>query len=355
MLSRAVASLGAVAVLPLLANASDQFSITPASQDVCVGTDLKMDLCTRPGDFTVLLVSKVPGQTIIPGIGTFDIPLSPFPTILELGMAPPDGCFHIKKMVPCNCDALDYYLQGVSLNPLDMTFEISNPAHITVKTLCQDWDGDGINDVCDPDCDGDGVIDGLELDSDGDGIPNDCDEICEKPKKACDDGCWKLFNKPLSSGGPVGDYGFRMDGLFGDHSDNMYTFSFEWPGTDVQMCHDDSADTLTLKGIVYGGLGLAPAWDPAVEGYALLDFTWTGAKCKDGKLRVKKDGGTGVGSFTWLNTGEVIPLGPKADADDIYAYIDTDLLFHAWVSFPGMPAECCQDFKASAVGITSCP
>jgi hypothetical protein len=227
-------------------------------------------------------VSKVPGQTIIPGIGTFDIPLSPFPTILELGMAPVGGCFNIKRLVPCNCDALDYYLQAVSLNPLDMTFEISNPALITVKTLRQGWDGDGINDFCDPDCD-------------GDGIPNDCDEICEKPQKACDDGCWKLFNKPLSSGGPVGDYGFRLDGLFGDHSDNMHT----------------------------------------------------GATCKDGKLRVKKDGGTGAGSFTWMNTGEVIPLGPKADGDGIYAYIDTDLLFHAWVSFPGI--------KATAVGITSCP
>ena len=353
---RSFAPFVAALLLPLTASAGDQFTISPADSEVCVGDDLELDLCSRPGDYGLLLVSKSPGTTVIPGIGTFAIPLDPFPTILELGVVPGNGCFDVKQLVPCDCTPLTYYIQGVSVNPTDMSFLISNPGTVDIKSICQDWDGNGVNDTCDPDCDGDGVIDGLELDSDGDGIPNDCDtEVCVAPEKACDGGCWDLLDKPAGSGGPDGTYGFRLDGLFGDHSDNLYTFSFEHPGTDVQMCHDKASGTITVQGLVYGGLGTAPNWDPNVQGFAELSFTWTGAKCKDKKTVVHKNDGGGSGTFTWLPTGEVVPLGPKADGDGYYAFLDKDLLFHAWVSFPGMPSECCQDFKAQAVGITTCP
>jgi hypothetical protein len=353
--ARSSAAALAVTLLPLLASASDQYTISPPHAEVCVGDDLELQLCTRPGDFALLLVSLVPGQTTIPGVGTFEVPLDPFPIILDLGVFPGGGCVDVKQLVPCSRPELTYHLQGVSVSPLDLSFRISNPATIHINKICADWDGNFVNDSCDPDCDGDGVIDGLELDSDGDGTPNDCDEVCEAPQSPCDDGCWKLLDKPAGSGGPEGDYGLRLDGLFGDHSDNEYTFSFEWPGTDVQICHDKDADTLTLQGVVYGGLGIAPAWDPALQGYALIDFTWTGAHCKDDKLKVKESGGGGSGSFTWLPTGEVLPLTPKADANGVFALLDGEKLLHAWLMFPGMPMECCQDFKARAVGVTSCP
>lgn len=38
-----------------------------------------------------------------------------------------------------------------------------------------DCDGNGVDDIFDPDCDGDGIPDACETDCDGDGIPNGCD------------------------------------------------------------------------------------------------------------------------------------------------------------------------------------
>ncbi len=38
-----------------------------------------------------------------------------------------------------------------------------------------DCDGNGVDDIFDPDCDGDGIPDACEVDCDGDGIPNECD------------------------------------------------------------------------------------------------------------------------------------------------------------------------------------
>ena len=45
-----------------------------------------------------------------------------------------------------------------------------------------DVDGNGVPDMCDPDCDGDGVIDALEIaagapDCNENGVPDDCDIV----------------------------------------------------------------------------------------------------------------------------------------------------------------------------------
>ena len=348
--------LAATALLPTAASAGDDFKISPSFTEVCVGDDLNLELCTRPSDIGLLLVAHSTGTTLIPGIGTFGVALDPFPTLLELGAFPGTGCLDLSPLVPCDCTPTTFYLQGVSINPIDLSIVISNVSQVDIKSVCQDWDGNGVNDTCDPDCDDDGVIDGLELDSDGDGIPNDCDdEICVVADDPCDGGCWKLLNKPLDSGGPVGTYGFRLDGLFGDHSDNYYTFSFEEPGTDVQVCYDKDSGEVTMVGLVYGGLGLAPAWDADLQGFAILEFTWSGAFCDDDEVVVNKTSGAGSGSFTWLKTGEVIALGPKADSDGDYMTFGKDLIMHSWVSFDGMPEACCQDLKAGAAGLSTCP
>jgi hypothetical protein len=339
-----------------LSSATDQFTITPDYQKVCPGELVELTYCSRPGDTACLAVSQTLGTTSIPGVGVFNIALDPYPIVLPLPVFPASGCFKTIDPLPCNAPPGVYYLQAASMEPVGGVFLISNLAAVEVSTDCQDWDDNGVPDSCDPDCDGDGVIDGLEIDSDGDDVPNDCDsEVCEAPEEPCDGGCWKMLNKPLDSGGPVGTYGLRLDGLFGDGADAMYTFSFEEEGTDVQMCYDKGSKTLTIQGVVYGGLGLAPSWDADMQSFGLIEFTWKNVKCKDGRVVAKKDESTGDGSFTWLATGEVIDLDPKADANGEYAYIDHDFLLHGWVAFDGMPEECCQDFKTEGNPLTTCP
>ncbi|MEM7309714.1 MAG: hypothetical protein AAF682_23770 [Planctomycetota bacterium] len=377
MRTPSVAAPATLVALCALANAvlADQdLAITPELTVVCPGEALELKLLGCPGDVGCLLVSQTPGTTEFPGVGTFGVALDPPPVIIDLPPFPADGCIVLKPELPCDFPPGAFYVQAASMSPTGGPLEISNLAKVEVSDACDcngngvsdpcdieagtstDWDGNGVPDECDTDCDGDGVIDGLELDSDGDGIPNDCDDdVCEEPDEPCDGGCWRMLNKPLDSGGPLGDYGFRLDGLFGDHSDNLYTFSYEWPGTDVQLCYDPSTQELHLFGVAYGGLGLAPAWDPTLVSYVLLDFTWTGATCDGKKVVVDDTTGGGSGTFTWLATGEVLPLSPKADSDGEYMRFGKDLLLHGWVTFEGAPTECCQDFKSGAAPLASCP
>ena len=79
-----------------------------------------------------------------------------------------------------------------------------------------------------------------------------------------------------SAAGPT--YGFRWDDLIGS---GIFTFSFDYvdPNTNemahVMMEYDDVAGTIHIFGRVFGGKDIGSDWDPALSGWADIEFTYT--------------------------------------------------------------------------------
>lgn len=173
------------------------------------------------------------------------------------------------------------------------------------------------SDECipDPDCDGDGRADSLQEDCDSNGVPDACEPLpscaCPKPIERCDAGCWLMGDKVTGAVAPP-DYGLRLDGLFGASSDH-WTFGFELPGTEVQLCYD-GAGTITIDGRAYGGLDVGGQWDAQQQGFLDIHFVYENASCVNGKLVVENaGGGVGYGTVTYEPTGETVVLVHKTN------------------------------------------
>ena len=68
-------------------------------------------------------------------------------------------------------------------------------------------------------------------------------------------------------------YGLRLDGLYGSIN-NDFTFSFDAPGTGMNLFYDDHANTVRIAGRAYGGIDIGPSWDTNNVGFVDIDFTY---------------------------------------------------------------------------------
>ncbi len=130
-------------------------------------------------------------------------------------------------------------------------------------------------------------------------------------------GVYRLYNHPDGNAGPPA-YGLRLDELFDVTPEHdRFTFDFDHPDSSVFMEYDGS--TLRIFGVAFGGLDGGDQYDPdpALTSLVQLDFTYTVIGLVDGDddLIVTTANFTNHGTITWLDTGEVIDLYDRANAD----------------------------------------
>ncbi len=177
--------------------------------------------------------------------------------------------------------------------------------------------------VPEPDCDGDGRPDWQASDCNLNGVPDTCEPLpscaCPIPVERCDSGCWRMGDK-VTGAVAAPDYGLRLDGLFGAANDH-WTFGFELPGTQVDMCYDGNG-RITIEGVAYGGLDVGSTWDAQEQGFLEIHFVYENATCENGALKVlQSQGGVGYGTVKWMNTGAEIALTHKANnAGELFVF-----------------------------------
>ena len=330
-------ALGAPPIVGQITLAPDTMEVGPSEV-----ADLEVTGCA--GSVGFMVVGTVLQTVDFPGVGIFDVDITSGP-IAELGVLP-EGGLQLSCGIGCGSPLLGhtFYLQAIAFDATAAVCGISNVAVLDVGTVL------GEGSVV-PDCDEDGSPDACEVDTDGDGVPDDCD-TCPAPGQACEVGCWDLANTDGSLAPPA--YGLRLEGLLGVGSGN-YTFSWEHPGASGQLCYDGNG-TLSVSGLAYGGLDIGDAWDATEQGFLEVEFVYTGAICNgSGDLVVPESGGTGTGTVTWLNTGEVIPLLAEANGDGVLTEFsnNSNKRFEGWLRYQEQLGGV-QDWRSDASPSADC-
>lgn len=354
----------------------DSLDLLVSSNVVGTGEILTMTVDGGPGDFVAILAGVQLQQTVLPGIGTLDIALNPFPVSYNLPPLPPSGSFSFDCGLKCGNKVVGktFYLQAVGIDLNDFSITISNLQQIdTTDAHLPDCNGNGRTDICDlqggfsQDCNGNerpdecDIQSGDSLDLDGNAIPDECQDCVAYPPPAgpLDRGTWRLGNTGTPAAGPPG-YGLRLDGLCDDYPE-VYSFDFEHPSSDVRLTWD--GECLRLFGYSYGGIDDGDEYDDDDQGLAEIEFTWKDVEEHQGHLRVTAGAETSGSIRLGWNKKEVALFG-KANGDGLIfeffgaATPEPQLASgHGWVQFAGSEGKgCCRDFEFTATPIpTECP
>jgi hypothetical protein len=131
-------------------------------------------------------------------------------------------------------------------------------------------------------------------------------------------GTYRLFNHRAGNVAPP-FYGLRLDELFDvSPGHDIFTFDFESPGNEIFLNYDAVAGTIHIFGQVFGGHddGADYSVVPGRTSVAMIDFTYENVHLAPGDddLIVTTPTATNTGTLTWVETGEVIQLWDKANA-----------------------------------------
>lgn len=128
-------------------------------------------------------------------------------------------------------------------------------------------------------------------------------------------GLYALGNHPKGEVSPPG-YGLRLDELYNaTGGKDRFSFDFDDPASNMQLVYDDSAATITISGVAFGGrdIGSKYAQDQYLGVYE-VNFTYSlgvGPVPDDDDLWVTAPSGSNTGTIR-TPLGDVFDLADKA-------------------------------------------
>lgn len=85
---------------------------------------------------------------------------------------------------------------------------------------------------------------------------------------------YNLASHPDGSENPP-PYGLRLDGLYTLNSNDVWTFDFDAPSSNMKLILDTHSETVRIYGTAYGGLDVGSGYDADLQGVFQVDFTYS--------------------------------------------------------------------------------
>lgn len=106
-------------------------------------------------------------------------------------------------------------------------------------------------------------------------------------------------------------YGLRLDGLFTQDTNDIWTFDFDGPGSSMKLTYDSVANDIRIYGTVLGGLDTGSMYHSSLQGLWSVDFRYSanvtgGSAGSDTFFEVTGEDPSNMGTITPLfnATGE---------------------------------------------------